>query len=107
MLSYTPPSATADLTKAQERLTGSFKDSYAALVKDVVIPASQQKNIAAKARVAAAAVVSANRNEAKALVFVDQTITVGTDAPTDSTSSVRVTLERHADKWLISAFDPA
>ncbi len=40
------------------------------------------------------------------LVFVNQTVTVGNDAPTDTNSSVRVTLEKVGDRWLISEFDP-
>jgi Mce-associated membrane protein len=40
------------------------------------------------------------------LVFVDQTTTIGNDAPTQTTSSVRITLERVHDRWLISQFDP-
>jgi Mce-associated membrane protein len=40
------------------------------------------------------------------LVFVNQTVVVGSSAPTDTASSVRVTLDRVDDKWLISAVDP-
>jgi Mce-associated membrane protein len=39
-------------------------------------------------------------------VFVNQTVVVGTDAPTGTTSSVQVTLDRVGDDWLISEFDP-
>jgi len=31
---------------------------------------------------------------------------VGADAPTNTTSSVRVTLDKVGGRWLISAFDP-
>ena len=40
------------------------------------------------------------------LVFVNQTVIVGQDAPTDTASSVRVTLDKVGDSWLISKFDP-
>jgi len=40
------------------------------------------------------------------LVFVDQTTTIGNDAPSQSTSSVRVTLDKVDGRWLISQFDP-
>jgi Mce-associated membrane protein len=33
-------------------------------------------------------------------------VVVGADAPTDTASSVRVTLEKTGDRWLISGFDP-
>jgi Mce-associated membrane protein len=40
------------------------------------------------------------------LAFVDQTTTIGNDAPTDTASSVRVTLDKVDSRWLISGFDP-
>jgi Mce-associated membrane protein len=58
------------------------------------------------ATVPAAASVSATPNHAVALVFVNQTVTVGNDAPAGTSSTVRVTLEKSGDRWLISAFDP-
>ena len=54
----------------------------------------------------AAAPVSAKADHAVVLLFVDQTVTVGADAPTNTTSSVRVTLDKVGGRWLISAFDP-
>ncbi|MDT5067194.1 MAG: Mce-associated rane protein, partial [Mycobacterium sp.] len=50
--------------------------------------------------------VSAKPNHAVVLVFVNQTVVVGTDAPTDTASSVKVTLDKHGDEWLISEFQP-
>ena len=41
------------------------------------------------------------------LVFVNQTVIVGNDAPTVTASSVRVTLDKVGDRWLISKFDPS
>ncbi|MHA3021756.1 hypothetical protein ACXPWS_16085 [Mycobacterium sp. BMJ-28] len=106
MLSYRPDTAEEDLTAAQGRLTGSFRDSYIALTRDVVIPGAKQKQIGAEATVPAAASVSANENNAVVLVFVDQTITVGDGAPSSTASSIRVTLDHVNGRWLISAFDP-
>jgi Mce-associated membrane protein len=106
LLSYSPDTVEKDLTAARARLTGSFRDSYTGLTNDVVIPGAQQKHIAARATVPAAAPVSANESHAVVLVFVDQTVTIGTDAPSDTASSVRVTLDRIDNRWLISGFDP-
>lgn len=106
MLSYKPDTAEKDPTAAQNRLTGQFKDSYASLTHDVVIPGAKQKQISAVANVPAAASVSATANHAVVLVFVNQTVIVGTDAPTSTTSCVRVTLDKHDGRWLISQFEP-
>jgi Mce-associated membrane protein len=106
MLSYKPDTVAKDLNGARERLTGAFKDSYTSLTRDVVIPGSQQKQISATATVPAAASVSATENHSVVLVFVNQTVIVGHDAPSDTASTVRVTLDRVGGRWLISGFEP-
>jgi Mce-associated membrane protein len=106
LLSYQPDTVDKDLRAARDRLTGSFKDSYTQLIQDVVIPGAKKQHISAVAVVPAAASVSATPNHAVALLFVDQTVAVGNDAPTGTSSIVRVTLDKTGGRWLISAFDP-
>jgi Mce-associated membrane protein len=106
MLSYHPDTVEKDLTAARGRLTGSFQDSYTALIRDVVIPGAKQKQVAAAATVPAAASVAADQKRAVVLIFVDQAITVGNDSPTSTSSTVRVSLDKIDGRWLISAFDP-
>jgi Mce-associated membrane protein len=106
MLSYKPDTVERDLGAARDRLTGDFKESYTSLTHDVVIPGSKQKHISAVATVPAAASVSASENHAVVLVFVNQTVVVGNDAPTSTASSVRVTLDKIGGRWLVSRFDP-
>lgn len=106
LLSYTPDTADKDLTAARDRLTGTFRDSYSSLIHDVVIPGAKQQKVSATATVPAAASMSADSNHAVVLVYVNQAIIVGNDAPTQSNSVVQVTLERSGNQWLISGFDP-
>jgi Mce-associated membrane protein len=106
MLSYRPDTVDRDLKTAADRLTGSFRQQYSQLVGDVVAPGAKQQHISAVATVPAAGSVSATENRAVVLVFVNQTTTVGNDAPTQTTSSVRVTLDKVDGRWLISQFDP-
>lgn len=106
MLSYKPDTVEQQLNDARSLLTGEFEESYTGLINDIVIPGAKQKQISAVASVPAAASVSADPNEAVVLVFVNQTVVVGQDAPTDTASSVRVTLEKIDGRWLISKFDP-
>jgi Mce-associated membrane protein len=106
ILSYTPDKVEQQLGDARKLLTGEFRDSYTSLTNDVVIPGAKEKQISAVASVPAAASVSATATEAVVLVFVNQTVIVGQDAPTDTASSVRVTLDKVGDSWLISKFDP-
>jgi Mce-associated membrane protein len=106
ILSYRPDTVESDLTGAADRLTGGFRQQYTQLVSDVVAPGAKQQHISAVATVPAAASVSATENHAVVLVFINQTTTIGNDAPTQTTSSVRITLDKVRDRWLISQFDP-
>jgi Mce-associated membrane protein len=106
LLSYKPETVEQQLGAARDLLSGDFRDSYTSLTNDVVIPGAKQKQISAVATVPAAASVSANPRHAVVLVFVNQTVVVGQTAPTDTASSVRVTLDKVGDRWLISKFDP-
>jgi Mce-associated membrane protein len=106
LLSYQPDTVDKELKAARDRLTGSFKDSYTQLIQDVVIPGAKKQHISAVATVPAAASVSATPKHAVALLYVDQTVAVGDDAPTGTSSIVRVTMDKTDGRWLISAFDP-
>jgi Mce-associated membrane protein len=106
ILSYQPDSVGKDLGSAGNRLTGTFKDAYSQLVRDVVIPGAKQRHIGAVAAIPAAATVSATPTHAVVLLFVNQTVTVGNDPPSDTASTVKVTLDKVQNRWLMSAFDP-
>ncbi len=106
MLSYKPDTVDQELNAARDLLTGEFRDSYTSLINDVVIPGAQQKQISAVASVPAVASVSADSKHAVVLVFVNQTVVVGQEPPSDTASSVRVTLDKVDDRWLISEFEP-
>lgn len=106
ILSYQPNTVEQQLGSARDLLTGEFRDAYTQLTNDVVIPGSKQKQISVVATVPAVASVSADEKHAVALVFVNQTTVIGKDAPSDSTSSVRVTMDNVDGRWLISKFDP-
>ena len=106
LLSYKPDTVEKDLDAARSRLTGSFLNVYTSLTHDVVIPGAKQKQISAVATVPAAASTSTTENRAEVLLFVNQTVVIGQDAPTNTASSVRVTLDKVGGRWLISQFDP-
>src|ERR1700736_4298161 len=93
LLSSRPDTVETDLDAAKSRLTGTFLDAYTKLTHDLVIPGAKQKQISAVATVPAAASTTATANHAVVLLFVNQTIIVGQDAPTNTASSVRVTLD--------------
>lgn len=106
LLSYRSATADTDLHAAETRLTGTFREAYRSLIDEVVIPGAKQKQITSTATIPAASLVSVSQNRSVVLVFVDQTITVGSDPPTQSASSIRVTLDKVDGRWLISDFAP-
>jgi Mce-associated membrane protein len=106
LLSYKADSVDKDLGAARERLTGEFKDAYTDLTRQVVIPGAKDKHINAVAKVNSAAPVSVTPNHAVTLLFVDQTVTIGDGAPTDTQPVIRVTLDKVNGRWLVSRFDP-
>ncbi|QLL06367.1 hypothetical protein [Mycobacterium vicinigordonae] len=106
ILSYQPATAAQQLGAAIELLTGRFKDAYTALTHDVIIPGAQQKRISTQATVAAVAEVKVTASHATVLLFVNQTVNVGDEAPSSTASTVKVALDKVGGHWLISGFDP-
>ena len=106
LLSYRPETVEKDLEAAKSRLTGTFLETYTSLTNDVVVPGAKQKQVSALATVPAATSTSATATHAVVLLFVNQTVVVGKEAPTNTASSVRVTLDKIDGQWLISQFEP-
>ncbi|BCI54668.1 hypothetical protein NIIDNTM18_39460 [Mycolicibacterium litorale] len=106
MLTYEPQTVEQQLGAAKEQLTGAFRDTYGSMIDTVVVPGAKEQQISAVTDVPAAASVSADAGHAVVLLFVNQTVTVGTNPPTNTASSVRVTLDKVGDQWLVSNFQP-
>ncbi len=105
--SYQPATAAQTLdAAARDRLTGRFFDDYTQLIKTVVVPEAVARKISATATVPAVAVVSAQRRHVVVLAYVDQTRAVGSAAPEENASTVRVTMDNVEGRWLISGFEP-
>jgi Mce-associated membrane protein len=107
LLSYDPATVDTKLVAAAHNLlTGEFQAAYTSLVTDVVIPGAKEKRISAVATVPAVSLMSASRDHAQLLAFVDQTVVIGAGAPTATASSVQVTMDRVNGRWLVSKFQP-
>lgn len=106
MLTYEPNTVEQQLGAAKEQLTGGFKDTYSSMIDTVVVPGAKEQQISAVTDVPAAASVTADAEHAVVLLFVNQTVTVGDTAPTNTASSVRVTLDKVGGQWLVSEFQP-
>jgi Mce-associated membrane protein len=105
LLSFRFDTVDRDVAAARERLTGGFRDTYTQRTQEELIPNAKERRVSAMAIVPAAASESATENHAVVLVFVNQTIRIGDVAPADAASSVRVTLDKVGERWLVSGFD--
>ncbi|HUB56925.1 MAG TPA: hypothetical protein VMB04_17420 [Mycobacterium sp.] len=94
-----------DVAAARQRLTGKFRDAYTQRTQEELIPNAKAQRVSATAVVPGAASESATHNHAVVLVFVNQTIKIGDSTPADAVSSVRVTLDKIGERWLVSDFD--
>jgi len=105
LLSFRFDTVDRDVAAARERLTGEFRDIYMQRTQEELIPNAKERHVSATATVPEAASQSAAHNHAVVLLFVNQNITIGNAAPADATSSVRVTLDKIGERWLVSGFD--
>jgi Mce-associated membrane protein len=105
LLSFRFDTVDRDVAAARERLTGEFRDIYTQRTQEELIPNAKERHVSATAIVPGGASESATHNHAVVLLFVNQTIKIGDAAPVDATSSVRVTLDKIGERWLVSGFD--
>jgi Mce-associated membrane protein len=107
LLSYAPESLDRDLAAAKSHLTGDFLTYYSKFTDQIVAPAAKQKAVKTTASVVQAAVSELHPDSAKVLVFLNQT-TMSNERPepSETASSVVVSLTKSNGTWLISAFDP-
>jgi Mce-associated membrane protein len=105
MGSYRPEDAEQSLTAARDRLTGAFLDAYTQAIQTVVIPNAKGKKMSSVVSVPAAGVVSAESDRAVLLAYVDQTLTVGREAPVANPARYRVTMQKVDGRWLVAGFD--
>jgi Mce-associated membrane protein len=105
VLSFRFDTVDRDVAAARERLTGEFRDIYTQRTQEELIPNAKERHVSATALVPGGASESATHNHAVVLLFVNQIIKIGDAAPANATSSVRVTLDKIGERWLVSGFD--
>ena len=107
LLSYSPDSLDKDFAAAKSNLTGDFLSYYTQFTEQIVTPAAKEKAVKTTASVVRAAVSEIHPDSAVVLVFINQT-TTSKENPDGAfaASSVKVSMKKIDDRWLISAFDP-
>lgn len=114
VLSYDYRHLDRDFSRARTLLTGHFRDQYGKTTKAVVAPTATKYHGVVKATVAtppdgdapAVSVVSATRDRAVVLLFVNQ-VTQSTQVPQPrlDLNRVRMTLTNTNDGWKVSGVD--
>jgi Mce-associated membrane protein len=107
VLSYDSKTLDADLARSRALISGTFAAKFEELASGVIVPAVKQQNLGTKATVARSAVIDAQPDQVRALLFVNQATTVGSDpAPHTAANQVRVTMTWTDGRWLISDLQP-
>jgi Mce-associated membrane protein len=107
LLSYSPESLDKDFATAKSHLSGDFLSYYNQFTEQIVGPAAKEKSLKTTARVIGAAVSELHPNSAVVLVYVDQSTTSkDRPDPSESASSVLVSMTRVNGNWLITKFEP-
>ena len=107
LLSYSPESLDKDFATAKSHLSGDFLSYYNQFTEQIVAPAAKEKSLKTTAHVVGAAVSELHPNSAVVLVYVDQSTTSkDRPDPSESASSVLVSMTRVNGNWLITKFDP-
>ena len=105
VLTFRSDTVDRDVAAARKRLTGGFLDTYNQRTQQELIPNAKQRRVIATASVPAAASESVTANHAVVLLFVTQTVKIGGAPTADTGSTVRVTLDKIGERWLIADFD--
>lgn len=106
LLSYNYRTIDADLARGLAWTTGSFKRELQTLDAKVVKPTAVSKTVVTKTTVSQVAVSQQSADVVQLLVFAGQvTASLGAQSQ-QSTSRLKVTMERVGGTWLISALQP-
>lgn len=106
-LSYNSDTIDADIARTKALLTGKFAADFDQLATQFLLPASKQTKLSTNAEVTHAAVIESGPQEAKVLLFVNQTVRAASaPQPATGAAGMRVTMTLADGKWLISNIEP-
>ena len=106
LMSYSPETLTRDFNNAKSRLTENYLAYYQQFAEKIVGPAAQRGQVTTTATVVRAAVSEIQPNSAVVLVFLKQkTASKEKPQPVLTSSSVKVTLKKVSNSWLIEKFE--
>jgi len=106
LLSYSPATLTRDFTNAKSRLTDNYLAYYQQFADQIVGPSAQRGQVTTTASVVRAAMSEMQPDLAVVLVFVKQkTASKDKPQPVVTSSSLKITLKKVKNSWLIDKFE--
>jgi Mce-associated membrane protein len=106
LLSYSPDTLDRDLSNAKSRLSESYLAYYQQFADQIVGPAAQRGRITTTATVVRAAVAELHSSSAVVIMFIKlKTASKEKPEPIVTSSTLRVTLIKAKDSWLIEKFE--
>ncbi len=106
LLSYSPETLAHDFTNAKSRLTDNYLAYYQQFADQIVGPSAQRGQITTTATVVKAAVSEMQPDSAVVLVFVKQkTASKDKPQPVVTSNSLKITLKKVNNSWLIEKFE--
>jgi Mce-associated membrane protein len=107
VLSYSPENLSNDIATAKSYLTGDFLDYYTHFTDQIFAAAAQQQQVTTTASVERAAVSDLHPDSAVVLLFVDkESSSKDKPAPQTKPTTVRATMRKVNESWLIAQFEP-
>lgn len=94
------------LAEAYPLLTPDYRQEFQKSANAQIIPEAKKREVVVQANVVGAGVMSATRNSASVMVYLNRTVTDKSRQPVYDGSRLRVDFKKIGDKWLIAYITP-
>jgi Mce-associated membrane protein len=94
------------LTAAYPLLTPDYRQEFQKSVNAQIIPEAKKREVVSQVNVVGVGVISAKRESASVMVYMNRTVTDKSRQPLYDGSRLRVDYKKVGDKWLIAFITP-
>lgn len=94
------------LAQAYPLLTPDYRQEFQKSANSQIIPEAKKREVVVQANVVGVGVMSAGRDSASVMVYLNRTVTDKTRQPLYDGSRLRVDFKKIGDKWLIAYITP-
>ena len=94
------------LTEVYPLLTPDYRQEFEARANKDIIPQARERQLVSQANVVGVGVLSAQRNSASVMVYMNRTVTDKSKTPIYDGSRLRVDYQKIDGKWLIKYITP-